>query len=112
MPKFGDFLNAPPNPGSVIKVRIDVSGIKQADLARALGVSAPRLNMILKNRLHITPEIALRLAKVFGTSPFYWLQIRADFEIFVESRRLSNELNEIVSLQARHEHGERQALAA
>jgi addiction module HigA family antidote len=89
----------PPTAGSVLRNRVIKGlGISQAELARALGLSRPRLNMILSNRIPITPEIALRLSKVLGTPPHFWLQLRAEFELFEVGNRLRSELARLRSI--------------
>jgi addiction module HigA family antidote len=72
--------------------------LTQAQLARALGISCPRLNMILKGRCHISPEIALRIERVFDISPQYWLRIRNEFELFEERQHIAQELARLPQL--------------
>jgi len=91
----------PPAPGGVLEATIlNQLGIRQAELARALRISKPRLNMILKGRRQITPEIALRLAKVIGHSPRYWLELRANWDLFKARERLGEELGKLRRLSA------------
>ncbi|HEV2594306.1 MAG TPA: HigA family addiction module antitoxin [Sphingomicrobium sp.] len=86
----------PPMPGDVLRQKlVDELGIKQARVARAIGISAARLNMTLNGRCPISPEIALRIEKVFGISSGFWLNLRAEFELFQERQRISNELNDL-----------------
>lgn len=86
----------PPTAGSILRDRVIIGlGIKQAELARALGVSRPRLNMILSNKIPVTPEIALRLAKVLGIPAHFWLQLRTEFELFQAGNRLRGELDRL-----------------
>ena len=86
----------PSPPGQVLKEKL-VEGmhLTQAQLSRAIGVSAPRLNMILNGRSPISPEIALRIERVFGISPQYWLRIRAEFELCEERQRIARELESL-----------------
>jgi len=83
-------------PGQVLKEKL-VEGmhLTQAQLSRAIGVSAPRLSMIVRGRLPISPEIALRIERVFGISPQYWLRIRAEFELCEERQRIARELESL-----------------
>ena len=85
---------SPPSPGDVLKAKLlDGMNLTQAQLARALGISTPRLNMILKGRCQITAEIALRIEKVFDISPQYWLRARNEFELYEERQRMANALD-------------------
>jgi len=89
-----DSISTPPSPGEVLKAKLlDGMNLTQAQLARAIGISTPRLNMILKGRCQISAEIALRIEKVFDISPQYWLRIRNEFELFEERQRMSAELD-------------------
>ena len=91
--------STPPAPGDVLKEKLlDGMNLTQAQLARAIGISCPRLNMILKGRCQISTEIALRIERVFDISPQYWLRIRNEFELFEERRRISLELDRLPQL--------------
>lgn len=69
----------------------------QAELARRLGVSYPRLNEIVKGRRSITPDTALRLARVLGMSPDFWLGLQQDWDLWHAMK--SPEAEEILRLQ-------------
>lgn len=45
----------------------------QTDLAERIGVSYPRINEIVKGKRGVTPDTALRFAKLFGNTPDFWL---------------------------------------
>ena len=94
--------DCPSPPGQVLKEKL-VEGmhLTQAQLARAIGVSRPRINMIVRGRLPISPEIALRIERVFGISPQYWLRIRAEFELCEERQRIARELESLPQLGIR-----------
>jgi|SRR4051794_30101676 addiction module HigA family antidote len=92
---------APPSPGQVLKEKLlDGTKLSQAELARAIGLSRPRLNMILSGRCQITAAVALRIEKVFGFSPQYWLRLRYEFELFEERQRISHELESLPRLSS------------
>ena len=57
-------------------------GITQSDFAVRLGVSFPRLNEIVKGRRGVTPDTALRLARVLGTSAEFWLGLQLDWDLW------------------------------
>lgn len=97
-------VSIPPAPGQVLKEKL-LCGMQltQAQLARALGISKPRLNMIIKGRCQISAEIALRLERVFDISPQYWLRIRNEYELFQERQRFAAELATLPQLSAPRE---------
>lgn len=57
-------------------------GISQAELAVRLGISYPRLNEIVRGKRGITPNSALRLARVVGMSAEFWLGLQLDFDLW------------------------------
>ena len=56
--------------------------ITQSDFALRLRVSFPRLNEIIKGRRGVTPDTALRLAKVLGMSAEFWLGLQLDWDLW------------------------------
>jgi addiction module HigA family antidote len=56
--------------------------LTQAELARCLGVSYPRLNEIIKGRRSVTPDTALRLSRVLGMSADFWLGLQQDWDLW------------------------------
>ncbi len=98
--KIGAKAN-PPMPGKLLKrMLLDELHLTQAQVAEAIGVSRPRLSMIFKGRCVISPEIALRLEKVFGISPDRLLRVRAEYDLFVERQRISRELERLSQVHA------------
>jgi len=57
-------------------------GISQSAFAIRLGVSFPRLNEIIRGRRGVTPDTALRLARVLGTSADFWLGLQQDWDLW------------------------------
>jgi addiction module HigA family antidote len=72
----------PPHPGTVIRERIiDHMTIKQADLARLMGVTRAHVNQLVHGRANVTTNIAVRLARVSSTNAGYWLQLQMDYDL-------------------------------
>lgn len=91
---------SPPTPASILRERLlNALGLTQRQLARALNVSEPRLSMILHGLRPISAEIALRLGRVFGVRPEYWLQLQAQHDLFLEEERLCLELEKLPTAQ-------------
>jgi len=57
-------------------------GDSQSELARRLNVSFPRLNEIVRGKRSVTPDTALRLARVLGVSADFWLGLQADWDLW------------------------------
>jgi len=56
-------------------------GISQNKLSRDLGVPAQRINAIVRGERSITIDTALRLAKYFQTTPQFWLNLQAHYDL-------------------------------
>lgn len=67
--------NRPPtHPGEMLLEEfLRPLGMTQAALAERIGASYPRVNEIIKGKRGVTPDTALRLARLFGTTPEFWL---------------------------------------
>ncbi len=57
-------------------------GITQSAFAVRLGVSFPRLNEIINAKRAVTPDTALRLARVTGMSADFWLGLQQDWDLW------------------------------
>jgi addiction module HigA family antidote len=57
-------------------------GVSQSEFAIRLGVSFPRLNEIVRGRRSVTPDTALRLARVLGMSAEFWLGLQLDWDLW------------------------------
>ena len=56
--------------------------VTQSELAARLGVSFPRLNEIIRGKRGVTPDTALRLARVVGMSADFWLGLQQDWDLW------------------------------
>ena len=57
-------------------------GVSQSELARRLDISFPRLNEIVRGKRSVTPDTALRLARVLGVSADFWLGLQTDWDLW------------------------------
>jgi len=77
-------MHNPPHPGEfIIEVYLQPYGISARELARRLDVAPSTLSRILKGRSRVTPDMALRLAKVLGRSPESWLAMQDAHDLWV-----------------------------
>jgi len=77
-------------------------GITQRDLANAINVPYQRVNEIINGRRGITPSTALRLAKVFGVSADFWMNIQLRWDLYFAMESESEALNDIRPLPLHH----------
>lgn len=63
----------PFGPGEILQEELlEPAGLTQGELAELMGVPRRRVNEIIRGRRAVMPDTAMRLAKVFKTSPEYW----------------------------------------
>jgi antitoxin HigA-1 len=73
----------PTHPGQMLYDEFLVPlGITQSELAAQLRVSFPRLNEIVRGKRGVTPDTALRLARVVGMSADFWLGLQQDWDLW------------------------------
>ena len=73
----------PTHPGEMLLEEFLVPlGISQSAFAVRLGVSFPRLNEIVRGKRSVTPDTALRLARVTGMSADFWLGLQQDWDLW------------------------------
>ena len=82
-----DFLNGrkrrPTHPGQARREDImPAAQISQTELARAIGVSRLTVSEIVLEKRAVTPDIAIRLAKYFGTSADLWIGLQKDVDLW------------------------------
>ena len=77
-------MHNPPHPGEILRnLCLDPLGITVTDAAVALGVSRKTLSSIINGRAGISPEMAIRLAKGFDTTPESWLKQQMQYDLWV-----------------------------
>jgi len=83
----------PIHPGEVLREEfLAPLGVNAHALAMALKVPAPRINDIVRERRSITPDTALRLARYFGTTAQFWLNLQASYDLKIAERELGSKI--------------------
>ena len=97
---------APIHPGEVLLLDfLEPMAITQYRLAHALSVPPRRINEIVHGKRAVSADTALRLARFFGTSEQFWLNLQARFDLEVERDRLGARLKSEVQVFAREQPG-------
>jgi addiction module HigA family antidote len=92
---------APIHPGEVLLEDFLVPlGVTQHRLAVSIGVPPRRINEIVHGKRRVTADTALRLARYFGTTDHFWLNLQTRFDLEGEKDRLGAALDEIHPLQS------------
>jgi len=71
-----------------------------SELAQAIGVSRQSVNELLRERRGLSPEMALRLARLFGNSPEFWLNAQQAVDLWDASKSIKKEVVKIKPLDA------------
>jgi addiction module HigA family antidote len=91
----------PVHPGEVLLADfLEPFGLSQYRLAHDLSVPPRRINEIVHGKRAVTADSALRLARYFGTSERFWLNLQARFDLEVERDRLGSRLEAEVAVYA------------
>lgn len=80
-------MKVPPHPGRLIQnVCLVPLKLSVTAAARALGVARPTLSNVLNGKSAVSPEMAIRLEKAFGSTADAWLRLQAAFDL-AQARR-------------------------
>lgn len=83
----------PIHPGEVLLEEfLNPLGISQYRLAKDISVPPRRINEIVHGNRAVTPDTALRLARFFGTTGQFWLNLQSRYELELERDRLGERL--------------------
>src|SRR6202521_5669407 len=89
----------PVHPGEILLEEfLSPLGISQYRLAKETSVPARRINEIVRGIRSISADTALRLARYFGTSERFWLNLQARYDLEVEKDRLGDRLSREVQI--------------
>ena len=82
----------PVHPGRVLKRELAARGLSANRLALALRVPSGRITSILNGKRAISPDTALRLARYFGNSARFWMNLQMRYDITVAERELGERI--------------------
>ena len=92
---------APIHPGEVLALDfLEPLGVSQYRLAKDISVPARRINEIVHGTRSVSADTALRLARYFGTSDRFWLNLQARYDLEVERDHLGSKLDKEVRVLA------------
>jgi antitoxin HigA-1 len=93
---------APLHPGEILREEfLEQLGLTQYRLAKGIRVPPRRINEIVHGTRAITADTALRLARFFGTSERFWLNLQTAYDLELERDRLEGRLEREVEVLAR-----------
>src|SRR5512137_2551903 len=97
----GKRLLPPTHPGAMLREDFMPDyGLTVTALAEALGVSRQTVNELLRERRALSPAMALRLSRLFGNSPEFWLNAQRAMDLWQAAKELEKDLGRIRTLHA------------
>ncbi len=85
-----------PTPGEILLEEfLKPMALSQTALARAIGVPPRRINEIVLGKRTVTADTDLRLARYFGLSDGFFLQLQADYDLMARRRQIGDKLKAI-----------------
>lgn len=85
-------MKHPPHPGRIVRQDcLEPLGLSVTRAASVLGVTRQALNNVVNGKAGISPEMAIRLAKAFGSTPETWLQLQLAYDL-AEARKREGEI--------------------
>lgn len=75
-------MHTPPHPGLLIKEAMEALNLSARELARRLGVAPSTLQRVMVGKSDISPEMAIRLSVVIGSSEKVWLALQNDYDLW------------------------------
>jgi addiction module HigA family antidote len=91
----------PIHPGEVLMEEfLKPMGITQYRLAKDIHVAALRINEIVHGKRSVSADTALRLARYFGMSPQFWLNLQGNYDLETEKDRIGTRLDKEVRVLA------------
>ncbi len=90
----------PPHPGELLREDfLPDYGISVTQFAKAIGVSRQTVNELLRERRAVSSEMALRLSRIFGNTPEFWLNAQQAVDLWDAERKIETEIQRIATLK-------------
>jgi len=91
----------PTHPGEMLREDfLPDYGLTVSSLAKALQVSRQTLHELLRERRAVSPDMALRLSRLFGNSPEFWLNAQQAVDLWEAAKRKKDTIARISPLSA------------
>ena len=93
-------VRQPTHPGEMLREEfLEPMNLTQKQLADSIQVPYQRVNEIVSGKRGVTPSTALRLAKFFGTSPDFWLNLQIKFDLYSAQQKEKEVLTRIKQMK-------------
>jgi len=78
----------PSHPGALLAEIISATGKSKTEIAQMLGISRQHLYDIMSEKKPVSPEVAVRLGKLFGDGPGVWIRMQAAYDTWQAERKV------------------------
>ncbi len=85
----------PIHPGEMLAEELEELGVTPTELSRQVRVPANRISQIIYGKRAITGDTALRLAHWFGTSPQFWMNLQALYDVRIAEQEAGTEIKDL-----------------
>lgn len=100
IPNIRPLKRRPTHPGEILREDfLPEYGLTVASLAEAVGVSRQTINELLRERRAVSAEMALRLSRLFGNGPEFWLNLQRAVDLWDATQAMGQEIRKIRPLQ-------------
>ncbi len=101
IPNKGERKVRPTHPGEMLREDfLPEYGLTVSSFANAVGVSRQTINELLRERRAVSPEMALRLSRLFGNTPEFWLNAQRVVDLWNAARNMKRQIKRISPLDA------------
>jgi addiction module HigA family antidote len=85
-------LRRPPTHAGEILLEefLNPQGITQVDLAKKLNIPVQRINTLIRGKRGISADTALLLAREFGTTPEFWMNLQSTYDLYYAKEKMNN----------------------
>ncbi|MGE0267531.1 MAG: HigA family addiction module antitoxin [Candidatus Omnitrophota bacterium] len=79
----------PTHPGEILKEEfLDPMGLRQREIAERMNVTEQRINELVNGKRGVTPETAILLSRVLGTTAEFWMNLQTAFDLAKAEKKL------------------------
>ena len=80
-------MKTPVHPGRIVKGCLEDLELSVTDAAQVLGVTRPTISKLVNGRAALSPEMAIRLSKAFGSTPAFWLRLQLNYDLALAEKK-------------------------
>jgi len=95
-------MKNPVHPGLLVKECLEDLGLSVAEASKALGITRQQLHNVIAGRSNVTPEMAIRFEKAFGSTADTWLRMQMNHDLVQMRKRASGILVERLTPKTAH----------